>query len=637
MINKNAPVGASIYNSILSASFDLKLRKYVIQASDPTPIFKGDFVKSVGLSNADGIPYVIKADDTDRLLGIVADFDQTQLGNLPLYREAYQERIVFVCDDPNVEFEMQVDGYFTESDTSKLAYFKTNSGEVSTGISNTQLDSTTFIDSVPLTAFNRNIKILGLSARGDNTFGLYSKVKCIICHHEYSLKADNIADTAEHLYFVGKHGDDDANGLLWEQAFATPEKAIATILALNPSETNRFTIFCNDSGVYDIPARCTIPPYTKFFFPTAKVKASFILSEGSSLIVDELESNNTTHVFTGATTGSETAYVRINYCHIPQSNITSFSGIGCDANMTVKLNSEIKKYVDSSTLPLPSRDGSIHYACTTPNLLVNWFGEAECLTIERVLVVVNDGCKNSFNFGRMTSSLDADALIVNGTGSETVIHAGDSIGHVSGNGGTIYGQFYGTFSGDIYKNADAYINLNILDYNGINTFAGSGYDRINLGDDVIIVSEEITGTAFGNAALPADASIPRSTEGNSAFERTFSPILPHMPIVIKIVAPIILESVNPTLSKITVGMALFFDSETGARKAVAGRIYKDSGSSDSLELNYRYIPTSKNPVTLKVRFGSGTAPYLSLFNDNGSYSVEKGYIEIKQEFSYPKS
>jgi len=54
----------------------------------------------------------------------------------------------------------------------------------------------------------------------------------------------------DHVYFVGKHGNDSNSGLSPDKAFLTFGAAITEASTQTPTSTNRFVLYCNDAGVY---------------------------------------------------------------------------------------------------------------------------------------------------------------------------------------------------------------------------------------------------------------------------------------------------------------------------------------------------------------------------------------------------
>lgn len=178
MTNQNAPIGGKIFNVLTSARFEPRINKYVIPATDAIPLFINDFVKTTNTSNDDGIPIITKVTGAEKIRGIVVGFDSLPSDNQPKYREANTERIVYVCDDPLIEFEIQVNGNFSTNDVGKNGYLLVGSGNVSTGLSTTQLNHAT------LGTTDAQIKVLGLVERELNSLGYYAKVKCAILQHE---------------------------------------------------------------------------------------------------------------------------------------------------------------------------------------------------------------------------------------------------------------------------------------------------------------------------------------------------------------------------------------------------------------------------------------------------------------------
>lgn len=157
-------------------------RAYVIPAADATATFVGDLVKftGAGLDITSGLATCVQAAASNQVLGVVVGFEPnngTAAGgrylsygstslDLPGHRLASTRRIVYVCDDPNVIFEVQEDGLVTPvpmADIGLNINIIVGAGSTVTGASGMQLDS----DTVAVTA-TLPITILGAVTREDN-------------------------------------------------------------------------------------------------------------------------------------------------------------------------------------------------------------------------------------------------------------------------------------------------------------------------------------------------------------------------------------------------------------------------------------------------------------------------------------
>jgi len=177
MTNINNPIGAKIIGAIQNAEFNPNRARYIIPSTDSVDLFINDFVKTNGTS-INGIPVVVKAAAGDVLRGIVIDFDRSHDYENITYREANTERIVYVNHAPSVEFEIQASGILIEADVGKNFNILVNGGNKITGLSGTQLDTST------ATSLTAQLKLISIIENPINELGAYTKVRAMILEHE---------------------------------------------------------------------------------------------------------------------------------------------------------------------------------------------------------------------------------------------------------------------------------------------------------------------------------------------------------------------------------------------------------------------------------------------------------------------
>lgn len=90
-------------------------------------------------------------------------------------------------------------------------------------------------------------------------------------------------------YFVGKHGNDANAGRTSDDAFLTFGAAIAAVSAQTPSASNRFTIVCEDAGIYT--ENFSVPAYVAIDAPAVKIIGNIILSDHSEFNVGDIEAS----------------------------------------------------------------------------------------------------------------------------------------------------------------------------------------------------------------------------------------------------------------------------------------------------------------------------------------------------------
>ena len=177
-VNTSIIRGAMIKETLASASFSQKTRKYVVPVTDSTAIFIGDCVTMSGAFDADGTPVVRQSNNSDVMVGVVVAFSGDPLSFIQ-YRQASTKRFVYVADDPYLLLEMQVNGALTTADAGKRGNVIVGAGDVTTGLSGMQIDFSS------LASDTGQIKIISVLEQVDNVLGTYAKVLCMIADHEY--------------------------------------------------------------------------------------------------------------------------------------------------------------------------------------------------------------------------------------------------------------------------------------------------------------------------------------------------------------------------------------------------------------------------------------------------------------------
>lgn len=184
MANKNTPIGGRIRSALHTAKFNSRSRKYIIPASDSNEYFINDFVSTNETSEA-GIPIVVKSAAGEPIRGIITGFIKETPNDSAVYRPANRRVVALVCDDPLVEFEIQVTGTVVETDIGKAGDILVASGNPVIGVSETQLDRST-ISSTAL----RQLKILSIIDDEQTTLGTFTNVMAMIWLHELVSSVD---------------------------------------------------------------------------------------------------------------------------------------------------------------------------------------------------------------------------------------------------------------------------------------------------------------------------------------------------------------------------------------------------------------------------------------------------------------
>jgi len=176
-----------------------QLTPYYVRSDDATALFIGDPVDIIGEANQSeylGFPAGTLSAVTRATVGDVPGTGSyivgVVCGVLPVtsesttYRAASTERVVMVCDDPNVVFQIQDDGGGSlDYDTIGLnAVLIAGTGSTVTGLSGFALDGGT--TDPPAADASNQLLILGMSNISGNTIGSdYAIWDVIINQHRY--------------------------------------------------------------------------------------------------------------------------------------------------------------------------------------------------------------------------------------------------------------------------------------------------------------------------------------------------------------------------------------------------------------------------------------------------------------------
>ena len=188
MANIDAPRGFKPVRYVSGAPYNGSVNIYSTAAGDATAIYVGDPVTIA----ASGTAQVVNGDT-------YADVDQAATGNivtgvvvsvLPdtrdslVYRAASTLRLLAVCDDPDVLFEIQeVSGgtALTANAIGLNADFVVASGSATTGFSGVELNNSGEASTNTL-----DVKLIGIVNRVDNAIGEHCKWLVRINRHRYA-------------------------------------------------------------------------------------------------------------------------------------------------------------------------------------------------------------------------------------------------------------------------------------------------------------------------------------------------------------------------------------------------------------------------------------------------------------------
>ena len=201
MANVDSPFGLRPIRHKSGAPYNGAARPYFIAGDYATALFLYDpVIKVAGGSNTAAVkvpgagsfaigtlPSIEKcaAGDGSRITGVIVGFAPLPT-NLDLkHNTASTERVAYVCDDPDVVFEIQADGAIPAASVGLNAVLIfTHSGSTTTGLSGVELDTTS---DVPAADASNQLVILRAVNREDNDTTLsFAKVEVMINQHTES-------------------------------------------------------------------------------------------------------------------------------------------------------------------------------------------------------------------------------------------------------------------------------------------------------------------------------------------------------------------------------------------------------------------------------------------------------------------
>lgn len=196
MTNIDANIGLRPIRHRNGASFNSSGNPYIILSTYATALFVGECVTKTGTSNTAQVrvpggvfevgtlPVVQKtsAGDGNPITGVVMSFGEDPDGLGFSYNPAYRERLVYLCDDPDVIFESQADGAITALTVGLNAVLiDTDSGSTATARAGVQTDTTS---DVPAADLSNQLTILrALNKEGNDTTLTNARIEVKINNH----------------------------------------------------------------------------------------------------------------------------------------------------------------------------------------------------------------------------------------------------------------------------------------------------------------------------------------------------------------------------------------------------------------------------------------------------------------------
>lgn len=197
MANADIRAGLTPVKHKSGAAYNGAASAYYVPASYGTALFIGDPVTITGTANTANVsapgagsfgigtlPEVNKtaAGDGNAISGVIVGFAPDPNGLERIYNPASTERVVLVCDDPDIMFEIQADGAIASTQVGLNAVLiYTHAGSTVTGNSGAELDTTS--DAPAADASNQLTIQRVVNREGNAAAEAFTKVEVLINLH----------------------------------------------------------------------------------------------------------------------------------------------------------------------------------------------------------------------------------------------------------------------------------------------------------------------------------------------------------------------------------------------------------------------------------------------------------------------
>jgi len=197
MANVDSPTGLRPIRHRNGAAYNGATNPYYIASGYATALFIGEAVVKTGTSNTavatfpgvgsfgvGTLPEINKtaAGDTNRSTGVIVSIAAVPTNLENKHSVASTEGIAFVCDDPDVIFEIQADGAIPAASIGLNAVLiDTHAGSTATGLAGTELDTTS--DAPDADASNQLLILRAVNREDNDTTLTHAKVEVLINQH----------------------------------------------------------------------------------------------------------------------------------------------------------------------------------------------------------------------------------------------------------------------------------------------------------------------------------------------------------------------------------------------------------------------------------------------------------------------
>jgi hypothetical protein len=197
MANVDRPSGLRPVRHKSGAPYNGAANPYFIKSDYGTALFIGDPVVKTGTSNTAAVkvpgagsfaigtlPEINKATagDANAVTGVIVGFAPLATDLNKPYNPASTERVAFVCDDPDMLFEIQADGAIPAASMGLNGVFiYTHSGSTTTGLSGVELDTTSDVPAAD--ASNQMVIIRAVNREDNDTTLTHARVEVLLNNH----------------------------------------------------------------------------------------------------------------------------------------------------------------------------------------------------------------------------------------------------------------------------------------------------------------------------------------------------------------------------------------------------------------------------------------------------------------------
>ena len=197
MANADTPFGLRPVRYLTGAVYNGAVNPYWVENSSDNALFIGDAVIATGTANTaivtvpgagsfppSTLPKILRitAGDTNRVTGVIVSFAADPVALENVHRLNSTERVAWVCDDPDVMFEIQGDSAQTIDATdvgNNADIIFTHSGSATTALSGMELDGST----ITADASNQLIIMRAVNREDNDASLIHAKWLVMLSNH----------------------------------------------------------------------------------------------------------------------------------------------------------------------------------------------------------------------------------------------------------------------------------------------------------------------------------------------------------------------------------------------------------------------------------------------------------------------